>query len=141
MIKRFLSQLMVLLSVPTIFAQTSVQVNPINVVLKIIEDLDTAEMAATCRYYGLTETQYKGDFKVFNSSDGTEICFKLTSEDPIIEVTTKQKLKQIKTHLVENGFYQPNKADLLFEDVTRQITIDKKTSTLQIQKKSYKKYD
>lgn len=129
------------MSVTGLFAQTSPQVSPINVAIKIVEDLDTAHMAATCRYYGLTETQSKGGFKVFNSPDGTEIRLAMTSEGPIIEVTTKQKLKQLKALIEANGFFQPDKSDLFYEDATRQITIDKKTSTLLIQKRPLKKYD
>lgn len=129
------------LGVKGLFAQTSSQVSPINVAIKIVEDLDTAHMAATCRYYGLIETQSKGKFKVFNSPDGTEIRLAMTSEGPIIEVMTKQKLKQIKSQLEANGFFQPDKSDLFYEDATRQITIDKKASTILIQKRPLKKYD
>lgn len=141
MIKRFFSHLLVFLSASPIFAQTPPQVNPINVALKIIEDPDTAEMAATCRYYKLTEAPAEGEFKVFNSPDGAEIRFTMTPDGPSVEVSTRQKLKQIISQLEASGFSQPDKSDLLIEDATRQITINKKTSTLHIKKKSFKKYD
>ena len=76
-----------------------IDANPINVAVMLTEQLDSANVIATCEYYGYVNQPSQDGFTVFRHPNGSVIRFKYTTADngkkyPTVDVKSKGTQKE-----------------------------------------------
>ncbi|MDE6741419.1 MAG: hypothetical protein K2J58_03710 [Muribaculaceae bacterium] len=89
-----------------------IEANPINVAVMLTEQLDSANVAATCEYYGYINQPSQGDFTVFKHPNGSIIRYNFTTADngkkyPTVEVKSKGPQKE-KDKILESLNFKKN---------------------------------
>lgn len=94
-------------------AQDSNLTNPIYIAALLVDEPDEDDMADLCTYYGFIEASPSADgYRVFTSTNGTEIRYKLTgpSNAPLntVEVNNLPPKKELPALLASIGFQPDN---------------------------------
>lgn len=112
MIRLLFTVLFTLLILFPTSAQDQGASNPLYLAAILVDEPDAENMADLCHYYGFTESSPCDGYRVFTSSDGTELRFKLTGPEnaPLItvEVNNLPSKKELPNILASIGF-QPDK--------------------------------
>lgn len=103
--KTLLTILTIVFSLFPAYAIKTIEANPINIAISIVEHTDSASIASDLVYYGYFRQQSQEGYNIFRHSNGSEIRYilnDLVQKYPTIEVksnTTKKQRDQILKNL------------------------------------------
>lgn len=88
-----------------------ITVNPVNLGFVLVEEPTEEGMVRICKGCNLTELPAENGFHVYTTVDVKLRFKKISGEEPVVEIYSTKKLKNIKETLYKAGYYKAHLQD------------------------------